>query len=176
MTDTRTVIHQAIAGVSPSRATERTVTYEVPSIGKTWLGRGLGMLFEALPPVGLGSVITIRGIAILLAIPLLLLASALLFLPFLCVRYRLTNRRVLIETGYTGRLIAEIPLDGFDQIAVDVLSGQAWTYSGDLVFTKSGQEVFRLPSVLRPQNFRHSCDDAHRVFVALLRIEPKKPG
>ncbi len=50
-----------------------------------------------------------------------------------------------------------VTLDRFDSVEVDVLPGQAWYHTGDLVFNLGAVETFRISGVPRPETFRHTC-------------------
>jgi hypothetical protein len=83
------------------------------------------------------------------------------------VRYRLTNRRVIIERGLAAREEQYVDLDRFDAIDVVVLPGQEWYPAGDLIFRRGTVETFRLRGVMRPETFRQTCMKAHQAFVGV---------
>ena len=101
----------------------------------------------------------------LVTLPMTLTIYAWQLMPFVCRRYRLTNRRVLILKGYTAVEDSSIGLDEFDTIDVEVLTGQEWLQAGDLVFRSGGKEVFRLAGVSRPETFRQTCLKAKQAFL-----------
>jgi hypothetical protein len=74
-----------------------------------------------------------------------------------CRRYRLTNRRVVIEPGLGGPEFESVELDGFDAIQIEVLAGQEWYYAGDLRLCLGQTEILRLAGVSRPETFRRAC-------------------
>ena len=160
---------QAIAGVTVPEDREATVMTVWPSVaamslGGLPLGTILGRLYEI--PVGF-HVFTLGNLFCLLSIPL---AIALYFKrigPFVATRYRLTNRRVLVETGLMGQESKSIGLDQFDAIEIVVRPGQAWYDAGDLVFWQGKTEKFLLEGVSRPDAFRHVCMKAHQGFVGV---------
>jgi len=133
---------QPIAGVVPAEVREVTVMTVWPSVAKYGLGRALGSLFAIRWPdvyiFRLGNLIA------LLSIPIALVLFFMRIAPGIGTRYRLTNRRIIVERGLTSQEDKAVDLDRFDRIEIDVLPGQAWYYAGDLVFKLGNVETFRL--------------------------------
>jgi hypothetical protein len=154
---------QAIPGVAPPDSGEVTTMVVWPSIAAMPLGRQLGRIYSI--DVGVGSILTIGNIAALLSIPVAigLFSISLLFGG----RYRLTNRRVIIEWGPKNTEVRSCALDDFDTIDVDVLPGQEWYPAGDLIFRKGTLEALRLQGVPRPETFRQTCLKAQRAYVGV---------
>jgi hypothetical protein len=96
-----------------------------------------------------------------LAIPLFFATLA----PGIITRYRLTNRRVVVQKGLTCKDERWVDFDRFDTIDVEVLPGQEWFPAGDLVFRNGPIETFRLAGVSRPETFRHTCLAARRGYL-----------
>jgi hypothetical protein len=159
---------QAIAGVSPSELGEVTITALWPSMAGGSMGMLLGRLYAIR--FGIGSVLTVGNLLALAFIPLSLTLFALNILPFIGRRYRLTNRRVLVEQSGTSREIKAVSLDDFDAIDVVVHPGQEWYPAGDLIFRKGTIETFRLVGVLRPEGFRQICMKAQRSHAGVKRV------
>lgn len=155
---------QAIAGVSPPSVSETTIMTVWPSLAATGIGRGLGRLYGI--SIGIGW-LTLGKLIVLLSIPVVLPLFFLMLLPFSSRRYRLTNRRVIIEKGVAGRPERWVELDRFDAIDVVVLPGQAWYPAGDLVFRNGQVETFRLSGVMRPETFKQTCLKARNGFVGV---------
>lgn len=151
---------QAITGVSPAAVSEATVMMVWPSMGRTPFGQLLGRLYGI--KAGLGNILTVGNIIALASIPQALLLFFLALNPFSCLRYRLTNRRVIVERGYKATVDKEVSLDNFDAVELEVLSGQEWFPCGNLVFFKGKIETFRLDGVPHPEGFRHACLNAQR--------------
>jgi len=84
-----------------------------------------------------------------------------------CFRYRLTNRRVVVERPLQRKEERSVSLDRFDEIQIVVLPGQEWYPAGDLVFKKGGVETFRLEGVRWPEAFRRSCLRAHQAHTGV---------
>src|SRR6266550_3306275 len=152
---TATAPAEPIAGVVPAEFREVTVMTVWPSVAKYGLGRALGTLFAIRWPdvyiFRLGNLIA------LLSIPIALVLFFVRIAPGIGTRYRLTNRRIIVERGLTGKEDKAVDLDRFDSVEIDVLPGQAWYYAGDLVFKLGNVETFRLEGVSRPQAFRATC-------------------
>ncbi len=157
---------QAIAGVAPPELAEVTIMSVWPSMAATPIGRMLGKLYMIRS--GVGNVFTLGKFIALVTIPIALVIYLVRILPWRCIRYRLTNRRLLIERGVRGDLVQGISLDDFDAIDVAVLDGQEWYPAGELIFRKGPIETFRLSGVRRPETFRQVCLKAQR-SVTLVR-------
>ena len=168
-----------IPGVAPATLKEVTVMVVWPSIAATAWGRFWGRRFENDLGISVfGIPITVGRIVALLSIPFILPVYFHMLVPRLpfvffgivndsCRRYRLTNRRVIIEHPFRGGEMQSVSLDRFDTIDVDVLSGQQWYNAGDLVFRNGPIETLRLTGVPRPQSFRHTCLKAQMSFVGV---------
>lgn len=150
---------QPIAGVAPSDLAEVTITTVFPSNASTGLGRFLGQLYSiqvGVPPLTVGNLIALLSIPVALALFFFLLA------PGICRRYRLTNRRLIIERGLAAVPESWVSLDDFDSIEIYALPGQAWYPAGEMIFRKGQLETFRLHGVPRPEPFRQTCLKAAR--------------
>lgn len=135
-----------------------------PTLAATSLGRTLGRLYTI--PIGIGW-LTLGKLIVLLSIPVMLPLFFLTLLPHTARRYRLTNRRVIIEKGVAGHAERWVELDRFDTIDVVVQPGQAWYPAGDLVFHNGQVETFRLTGVSRPETFRQTCLKARNGYVGV---------
>jgi len=134
-----------------------------PGIASMTAGRWVGCV--AGSRIGYGF-FTLGKIWALATIPVSLAVYLWRLMPFRCRRYTLTNQRLIIRLGLTGKPGPSIGLDEFDALEVAVLPGQGWLHAGDLLFNRAGKEVFRLPGVSRPEAFRRACLKAQN---ALLR-------
>ncbi len=160
---------QAIAGVSPPEASEVTIMTVWPSIGMTGLGRFLGRAFESR--LGFGNIFTLGNFLKLATIPVTLgLFFAMLLVPGLNRRYRLTNRRLLIETGLSPKIQSAVLLEDYDAIDVEFLPGQEWYPCGEMIFRKGKVETFRLAAVPRPESFAQVCLKAQRAYAAVKSV------
>lgn len=143
-----------------------------PSVAMFGLGRALGRLYAIRWPdvyiFRLGNLIALA------AIPVALVLFFLRIAPVIGTRYRLTNRRIIVERGLTGVPERWVELDRFDSITIEVLPGQEWYDAGDLVFRMGAVETFRLPGVSRPEAFRQTCLKAHMAHVGVQKARGRK--
>lgn len=154
--------NEPIADATPSDTPEVTVMTVFPTLGAYAAGRLMGQLCGILAGIGF---FTLGKLFALLLIPVAVPLFAYSLLPGVIRRYRLTNRRVVVQKGL--RCIDErwVDLDRFDAIDIEVLSGQEWYPAGDLVFRNGAIETFRLHGVSRPETFRHTCLAARRGYL-----------
>jgi hypothetical protein len=152
-----------IAGVAPNELKETTIMTVWPSNARYGLGRMLGRGYAITWPdiyiFRLGNLIA------LLSIPVALVLFFMRIAPGIGYRYRLTNRRIVVERGLMSVEDKAVDLDRFDSIDIVVQPGQAWYEAGDLVFKLGNVETFRLEGVSRPEAFRATClkaNQAHR--------------
>jgi len=150
---------QAIAGVAPPAKSEVTVMTVWPSNAVFGLGRFLGQLYAIEAGVW---VVTVGNLIALASIPVALALYFAKVLPGFGIRYRLTNRRLIVERGLQGRVERSVDLDRFDTVNIDIRPGQAWYTAGDLVFMLGKTETFRLEAVSRPEAFRQCLIKSQR--------------
>src|SRR5262245_53049397 len=160
-------VPQPIAGVVPAEIKEATVMTVWPSVARYGLGRTLGSLFAIRWP----DIYFFRvgNLLAFLAIPVALVLYFLRIAPFIGIRYRLTNRRIIVERGLSGVEDKAVDLDRFGTINIEVLPGQAWYHAGDLVFRLGNVETFRLEGVSRPAAFRETCLKSHMAHAGVKR-------
>ena len=172
---------QAIAGVVPDTEKEVTVMTVWPSLAATAYGRWWGRRFANHTGISLfGVPITVGRVLALLSIPAILpvyFYTVIPRIPFVvfgvsnssCRRYRLTNRRVIVEQAFGGGEQQSVSLDRFDSIDLEVESGQEWYPAGNLIFRLGDVETFRLVGVSHPEPFRQTCLKVHAGFVGVQR-------
>jgi hypothetical protein len=159
---------QAIAGVAPEQVAEVTIATVWPTLGATAYGRWWGRRFANQlgltvfgVPLTLGRLLALVSIPFILPLYFHMLVPRLPFILFgwpnaACQRYRLTNRRVLIEQPFGGGEQQSVSLDRFDTVTLEVLPGQEWYPCGDLIFRNGPIETFRLAGVPHPEPFRQT--------------------
>ncbi len=161
---------QAIAGVTPPELGEATITTVWPSIAYTGLGRALGRAFQSR--LGFGNIMTLGNVLKLATIPVTLgIFFAMLLVPGMNHRYRLTNRRLLIESGLSPKIDSAVLLSDFDAIEIEVLPGQEWYPCGEMIFRKGKVETFRLSAVPHPEAFKQICLKTQRSFAAVKNVQ-----
>lgn len=156
---------QAIAGVAPPELQEVAVMSTWPSNAAYSLGRLLGQAYAIQFP-GI-YIFKLGNLIALLSIPVALLLFFTRIAPFVGKRYTLTNRRIVVQRGWTSRDDKSIDLDKFNRVVIDVRPGQAWYHAGDLIFYQQDVERFRLEGVSRPEAFRTSCMKSQASFVGV---------
>jgi hypothetical protein len=155
-------MNQPIAGVTPSELTEVTCKVVWPTIGATPVGRLVGRLADVR--WGVGKFFTLGKLLALATIPLSLGVFAWQLMPYVCRRYALTNRRIIIRKGLMPLDERWIGLEEFDAVELEVLPGQEWLHAGEVVFKRSGVELLRLSGVPRPEIFRRVCLTARDAY------------
>jgi hypothetical protein len=139
-----------------------------PTIGAHPLGRLIGRL--CANKIGVGEFFTLGKVWTLVTIPLSLVVFFWQLMPYICRRYTLSNRRIIIRRGLQPLDAKWVDLDGFDTITIEVLPGQEWLHSGELIFKRGGSKVLHLSGVSRPAVFRHVCLDAQKVFLCVRKV------
>jgi hypothetical protein len=143
-----------IALSAPTAATENEVATVWPTIGAT----GWGRLVGRLSGIGLGfGFFTLGKLLALATIPISLAVFCWQLMPWVCRRYTVTSRRVIIKRGLSGIGGPSVGLNEFDAIEIEVLPGQAWLRAGEVIFKHAGAEMLRLSGVSRPEVFRQTC-------------------
>lgn len=154
-----------MSGSADSPATDklregRYIATAWPSIARFALARLLGRGYAVDEPrwlfVAPGNLLALATIPVGAALYFLKLA------PFVCRRYVLTDSDVVVANGITQRPGRSVSHDAYDSIDVEVLPGQAWYDSGDLVFRSAGDEVLRLAAVAGPETFRRTVWEARQ--------------
>lgn len=153
---------QPIAGVTPPERREVTVMTVFPTLGAYAPGRAIGRLCDIRAGFGF---FTLGKLLALLLIPFAIGLFVYSLLPGVILRYRLTNRRVIVQKGLRAVDQWWVDFDRFDSIDVEVLPGQEWYPAGDLIFRNGQIETFRLSGVSRPETFRHTCLAARRGYL-----------
>jgi hypothetical protein len=156
---------QAIAGVSPASVAETTIMTTWPSIGARPTGQALGRAYRN--KAGFGNVLTVGNLIALASIPHALLLYFLNLNPVTCRRFRLTNRRVVVEQGLRAKVIQEVSLDNFDTIVFQQAPGQVFYRCADLIFLKGKTETLRLDGVPHAESFRQTCLKAMRGYAGV---------
>jgi hypothetical protein len=163
---------QAIAGVAVPADKEVTIMTVWPSVAAMSLGGlPLGLMLGRLFALDAGFYIfTLGNLFCLLSIPLAIVLYFKRIGPFVGRRYRLTNRRLIVERGLTSKEEKAIALDHFDSVEIRVRPGQSWYDAGDLVFRQGTVERFLLEGVSRPAAFREVCLKARNGFVGVQKV------
>ena len=155
-------------GFVPPELDEADAMTVWPTIGAHPLGRLVGRLCAS--NIGLGGFFTLGKLCSLLTIPLSLAVFCWQLMPYICRRYTLSNRRIIIRRGLQPLDAKWVDLDGFDAIEVKVLPGQQWLHCGELIFKRGETEVLRLSGVSRPEVFRQVCLSAQNALLSVRKV------
>jgi hypothetical protein len=147
---------QAVTGLTPPDQREAIIREVRPSA-------------SAHPAIS-GLAKRLTGTLILAPLAWLLLAPLFLmkFLPFVCTRYTLTNRRLMIRRGLAKpRPIHEVALADIDEVRLDAATQDSFFQSATLEIVSKGKVVMHLPGVAQPEAFRHSVLNAYRAWAPI---------
>jgi hypothetical protein len=84
-------------------------------------------------------------------------------LPFVAVRYRLTDKRIMILRGWKGSISQQVPLVEIDDVQLDPASIDQFFRSADLKVMHGGN-VMTLVAVPDAESFRHMILDARNAW------------
>jgi hypothetical protein len=142
-------LRQAVSGVIAPQLSEARIREVRPSVLAAQ--SGLALLGKKL-------------IQTVFLAPLGWLCLAPLFLkgisPFVCRRYTLTNRRLMIQTGLRPSPVEEMPLREIDEVRVDPASVDDFFRCGDLEILSKGEVKMRLSAVREPESFQRAIVNA----------------
>ena len=85
-------------------------------------------------------------------------------LPFVAVRYRLTDKRIMILRGWKGSISRQVPLAEIDDVQLDPASIDQFFRSADLKIMHGGNAVMTLVAVPDAESFRHAVLDARNAW------------
>src|SRR5687767_8551038 len=145
---------QAITGLTPPELGEARIREIWPSVarmpGVASLGRALSRTI-ILAPLGW------------------LIMSGLYFgklLPIVGVRYRLTNRRLMIQRGISAKISQEVPLANIDDVRMVTDANSDFFRAADLeIIGNGGQVLMKLAGVPDPDSFRQIILSACNAWV-----------
>jgi hypothetical protein len=139
---------QAITGLTPPEVGEARIRETWPSVAR----------FPAL--ASLGRMLT--GTIILAPLAWLVMSLAYFgkLLPFVARRYSLTNRRVMIRHGLSGKPGAEVPLANIDEVRVETDANSDFFRAANLHILVNGQAALTLTGVPEAEGFRQAILNA----------------
>lgn len=144
---------QAVTGVTPPQLGEAIIREVWPAV--TGMQPALALLCEKLQRT-----IVLAPLGWLLLAPLYFGK----ILPFVAIRYTLTNRRVMIRRGLKPKPSQEVPLVDVDDVRLVPGSLNAFYRSGTLEILAKGQVALTLKGVPDPESFRHATLNACRAW------------
>ncbi len=156
---------QAVAGLMPPQLGEALIRETWPTVVR--YQAGLSRVGERLMKT-----IVLAPLGWLLMGPLFLRK----FMPFLCKRYTLTNRRLMIQRGLKPHPVEEIPLADIDDVRPVEGTYDSFYLSGDLEVVSGGQARMKLIGVAEPESFRRAILDAVKAWVPAKARGPFLPA
>ena len=150
---------QAITGLVPPQTREALIREAWPTV--SGINAGLAALAKKLMQTYL-----LAPVGFLLLLPLFLLK----FAPFLCRRYTLTNRRIMIQRGLKPTPTHQVALVDIDEVRFDPNEVDAFYVSGTLTIVSKGQVVLTLPGVPEPEGFRQTIVSARNAWTPYPRV------
>ena len=85
-------------------------------------------------------------------------------LPFLAVRYSLTDKRVMILRGWKGVVRQAVPLADIDDVQLDPATIDHFFRSADLKIISGGKVEMTLKAVPDAESFRHMILDSRNAW------------
>ena len=144
---------QAITGLVPPATREALVREAWPTVAG--LNPGLAALARKLMQTYL-----LAPLGFLVLLPLFMLK----FSPFLCRRYTLTNRRIMIQRGLKPAPVHQVALADIDEVRFEPNDVDAFYVSGTLTIVSKGVVVLTLPGVPEPEGFRQTIVSARNAW------------
>jgi hypothetical protein len=144
---------QAVAGLMPPDRGEARIREVFPSVDSA----------SALARMGQKLVRTV----VLAPLGWLVLAPLFLkkFAPFVCKRYTLTNRRLLVQRGLRPKPIQQINLADIDEVRLVAAKSDPFYFTGSLEIVSKGNVALSLEGVPEPEGFRHAILNAVHAWV-----------
>jgi hypothetical protein len=145
---------QAVTGVIPPQLAEARIREAWPSV--TAHGAGVPRLARSLMRT-----VVLAPLGWALLAPLFALRLA----PFVCKRYTLTNRRLMVQRGLKPAPSQEVALAEIDDVRLVEGSRDDFYRSATLEVVSKGRVVLTLPGVPEPEGFRHAVLNAVAAWV-----------
>jgi hypothetical protein len=161
-------LRQPVTGVTPPELGEARIRESWPSV--LGIAPGLAKLGQKL----IRSVV-LAPLGWLLHAPLFALKLA----PWVCKRYTLTNRRLMIQKGWKPNPqspVQEVKLADIDEVRLDPASQDNFYHSGTLEVLTGGKVVLTLPGVPEPEGFRQAIINAVRAWAPGKLKAPFQPA
>jgi hypothetical protein len=147
---------QAVTGVVPPEIAEARIREVWPSL--LAVNYPLAMLAKKLTQTYL-----LFPLGVLLFAPLFKLK----FAPFICRRYSLTNRRLMIRAGWKPgpTAVKAVNLADIDEVRCDPAKVDPFFLAGTIEIVSKGQVVLQLNGVPEPISFRNAIINTIRAVV-----------
>ena len=144
---------QPVTGVVPPQDGEARIRESWPSVARSPAVANLGRLLTrtiVLAPLGW------------LVMSLLYFSKV---LPISARRYTLTNRRLMIRHGWSGKVAHEVALDDIDDVRLQTDANSDFFRAGTLEVIANGDVCLRLPGTPEPESFRVAILNACNAWV-----------
>jgi hypothetical protein len=142
-----------VTGVIPPQMAEARIREAWPSVASMPMLAGLGQMLTK---------------TYVLAPLAWLLMSVWYFgklMPILMRRYTLTNQRLMIRKGWTGKPAAEVPLDKIDDVRIVNDANSDFFRAATLEIVSGGQVAMTLPGVPEADSYRIAVLNARNAWV-----------
>jgi uncharacterized membrane protein YdbT with pleckstrin-like domain len=144
---------QAITGLVPPQVAEARIREVWPSVARA-------------PAVAtLGRVLTRTIVLAPLGWLLMSLWYFAKVAPFWACRYTLTNRRLMIRRGWSGKVVQEVPLKDIEEVRLVPDANSQFFRAATLEIISQNQVVLRLPGTPEPDSFRLAILNACNAWV-----------
>jgi len=150
----RIMTQPPVTGVTPPHLGEAIIREVRPTV--VGASSGLALLGEKLTRT-----IILAPLAWLLLAPLFFKK----IMPFVCKRYTLTNRRLMIQSGLKPTPAQSVDLAEIDGVRLDPASYSPFYRSGTLEVLSKGEVKLKLFGVPEPESFRHAIINACTAWV-----------
>jgi hypothetical protein len=144
---------QAVTGVIPPSVAEARIREAWPSVAS----------FPAI--ASLGQMLTR---SILLAPLAWIVMGGIYFgkiLPLFMRRYTLTNRRIMIRAGWSGKPVQEVSLAEIDEVRLVTDGNTEFFRAANLEIVGGGKVLLTLAGVPDPESFRHAIINSRNAWV-----------
>ena len=85
-------------------------------------------------------------------------------LPFIGIRYQLTDKNLLIQRGWAQKVSQQIALTDIDDVKLDPASIDQFFRSADVQIHSGGKVAMTLTAVPDAESFRHAIVNARNAF------------
>jgi hypothetical protein len=165
---------QAVCGLTPPALREALIREAWPAlVGVTLFGLSVAPLAR----------LANRLVQTVVLMPLGWLILAFLFpikfAPFICRRYRLTNRRLMIQSGWRPNPeapVGAVKLEEIDEVRIVPDSVDSFSFSATLEVVSGGAVKLQLPGVPEPEGFRMAVLNAVKAWVPGKAAGPFQPA
>jgi hypothetical protein len=183
MPDMRT---QAIMGIIPPTVAEARLRYRWPSVARygppAKLGNSIIQLARSLilgvikMPFIVAAILVLPAtiLAFLIALLAYMLLAPFFFakvMPFTMTRYMITNRRVMIQKGWSLTPAGEVALEKIESVRIVPGSEQPFFTSADLEIISDSRVALTLRGVPEAEHFKRNIENA---YLAWGRKNPPK--